>query len=103
MIKSNICGVWLDRLEIAYGDFPPKDAPYTAVIAKDRQDFLIFFDVYKAHQQERGGEQDYAFRITMPCGYSKKFKEYTDLPLVDLPCNCGQANRYLIRYRKGVG
>ena len=87
---------------IFLGDYPPKEEPYTAMVATDRQAVLDLMDECRGRQIILGRIQSYAFEITMPCGYSKKFEEHSDIPLGELPCPCGQKGHYLIRYTKGV-
>jgi len=85
----------MDGLEITLGDYPPKGEPYTAMVATSRQDVVELLEEVK----DKRGREGY-FEITMPCGYSKKFTEYKEIPFEDLPCNCKQEGHYLIRYRK---
>ena len=80
----------MDRIQIALGDYPPQDEPFTAMTATDRQAIIeLLNDAPNGY-----------FEITMPCGYSQKFEKPEDIPLSDLPCSCGQVNRYLIKYQK---
>lgn len=90
----------MDGIEISLGDYPLKDEPFTAMVATDRQAIKDLLAECTELQRKRGKNQDYVFEITMPCGYSKKFKEYADIPLGDLLCDCGRTNRYLIKYKK---
>ena len=82
----------MDGIKVSLGGYPPIDKPFTAMIPKDRQAIVDFFNVCK----ERG----HRFEISMPCGYSRKFASYDDIPLDDLPCGCGRDDHYLIRYKK---
>ncbi len=84
----------MDRIEVALGDYPAEGEPYSAMEATDRQAIIDLLDETK----KLHGSEGY-FEITMPCGYSKKFTEYGDIPLEDLPCPCGRKGRYLIRYK----
>ena len=88
-----------DKIQIG-GNYPPRGEPYTALLARDRQAIIEVFDKCREHQHQLGIRQDHAFEITMPCGYSKKFKEHSNIPTEDLPCPCGRAERYLIKYKK---
>ena len=74
--------------------------PYTALLAINRQAIIELFDQCKEWQDEQGIKQDYRLEITMSCGYSKKIASHDDIPFEDLPCPCGGAGRYLIRYGK---
>ena len=78
----------IDRLKIPLGDYPATGEPFTAMVATDRQAIVDLLD------------ESNVFEITMPCGYSKKFEEHTDIPYDDLPCPCGGFNCYLIRYER---
>ncbi len=82
----------MDGLEISLGDYPPEGNPFTAITVTDRQTLIDLLSACK----KRG----HNFEITMPCGYSKEFKEYADIPFEDLPCPCGRTNRYLIRLKE---
>jgi len=81
--------------EITLGDYPPQGEPYVAMKATDRQSIVEVLERVK----DQWGNAGY-FEIIMPCGYSKKFQEYADIPFEDLPCACGQEGRYLIIYKK---
>ena len=85
----------MDRIAVALGDYPLKGEPYTAITAPDRQAMLDLLDAVKGVK----GRDGY-FEITMPCGYSRVLKKHKDIPFEDLPCQCGQEGRYLIRYKK---
>ena len=87
--------MWEDKVTIAMGDYPPPGAPFTAVRAVDRASLLEMLGKMKAHHGNGG-----CFEISMPCGFSKKFRENADIPTEDLPCPCGNEGRYLIRYGK---
>ena len=42
--------------------------------------------------------------ITEPCGNSVEYAEIEDIPLVDVPCTCGNPGHYFIKYTdNGVG
>ena len=50
---------------------------------------------------EEGGylmEDAPVLSITEPCGNSVEYAEIEDIPLVDIPCTCGNPNHYFIRY-----
>ena len=87
------------NLEIALGDYPPLDEPFTAMLVTDRNTVVAFLYECLELQQKRGKEF-YGFAISMPCGYEKQFQQGQDIPLEDLPCPCGRKDRYLIRYGK---
>jgi len=85
----------MDKLDVALGDYPPRGEPYTAMLTDERQSLLDLLKEVKALYRKKN-----SMEITMPCGYSQVFREPEDIPFEDLPCQCGQAGRYLIRYEK---
>ncbi len=85
----------MEGLEISTGDYPPVDEPFTAMTATTRQAIIDLLDETKGIDGDNG-----YFEITMPCGYSRKFREHSDIPFDDLPCSCGKVDRYLIQYKK---
>jgi len=38
--------------------------------------------------------------ITLPCGGQATYRTVDDIPLVDVPCPCGDPNHWLIKYTK---
>lgn len=89
----------LEKLIIPLRKYPAEGEAYTAIEATQRQALLDLLDGCKQQQIKRGGNKG-CFEISMPCGYSKVFKEHEDIPSEDLPCPCGGSGRYLIRYEK---
>lgn len=77
-----------DTLQINESLYEP-DKPLWAIFASNRQTLVDLLDKCKD-----------GFTITMPCGYERRFREYDDIPVDDLPCPCGQEERYLIKYKK---
>ena len=50
---------------------------------------------------EEGGylmEDAPVLSITEPCGNSVEYAEIEDIPLVDVPCTCGNPDHYFIKY-----
>lgn len=39
-------------------------------------------------------------RITMPCGESVTYQTFEDIPMVDVPCSCGNPRHWFIKYVK---
>ncbi len=85
----------MENLKVALGDYPPIGEPFIAMQATDRQAIVELLDEVKVFHGDNG-----YFEISMPCGYSKRFSEYGDIPLEDLPCDCRQEGRYLIKYNE---
>ena len=83
-------------IEFALGDFPPTGTPCIAVLTNNRGTMLDLLFEVKELQRKRGSIG--YFEITMPCGYSRVFREPDDIPHEDLPCPCGDSKHWLIRY-----
>ena len=81
------------EIGVGIGHFPS----YTGILATNRQAILDLLDSCIKLQTERGVEPC-GFMITMPCGYELQIKNQDDIPSEDLPCGCGRADHYLIRY-----
>ena len=80
----------MDKLEIALGDYPSEDEPFTAMLATDRPAIIDLLGEVKSLHEDNG-----CFEITMPCGYSQVFRRDSDIPLEDLSCPCEQKGHYL--------
>ena len=86
------------RIEVSACTYEP-EKPFGAVRAVDRQALVDLLDKCVERQRKRQGVIN-GFTITMPCGYERQFTTNSDIPFEDLPCSCGQAYRYLIKYGK---
>ena len=83
-----------ELLTIGYGAFPKDGEPFTALSGR-RENIVTYLEAVLARQKEHN-IPDRGFTITMPCGYEQNFKEVSDIPIKDLPCPCGKAERFLI-------
>ena len=42
------------------------------------------------------------FTINMTCGHEHEFVTESDIPYEDMPCPCGEAGHFMIKYRNVV-
>ena len=74
-----------------------------------RLDLLTWMDT-EGYKQTREYEEwpepkptFYPFTINMPCGQTITFARREDVPLVDLPCPCGNPNHWLVKWSEEPG
>lgn len=78
-----------------------QDIPFIAVEAINRQVMVDLLNRCVGLQRYRGREI-YGFVITMPCGSEMQFIKEDDIPFDDLPCPCGRADHYVIKYEESL-
>ena len=78
---------------------PCSGTPFAAITASNREEVIILLKKC-IELQRKGNLELYGFTISMPCGSEKRFLLPHDIPLGDLPCPCGSAGFYMIKYQK---
>ncbi len=43
------------------------------------------------------------FTINMPCGHSITYPDIDDIPMVDVPCPCGNPTHFFVKYKDEWG